>query len=63
MQELFKQAGPKAIGYGQRWQVETVMSMLKRNLGHAITSRRDHHQNRDLLLHCLTHNAMILRRR
>lgn len=60
MQELFEHVGPKAIGYGQRWQAETVMSMLKRNLGHAVSSRRYHHQNRDLLLHCITHNAMIL---
>lgn len=58
MQRLFKNI--KRTNYGQRWQVETVMSMLKRNLGHAITSRSFHAQNRDILLHCFTHNVMIL---
>ena len=60
MQRLFKD--PKRTGYGQRWQVETVMSMLKRNLGHAVTGRSYHAHNRDILLHCITHNVMILRR-
>ena len=31
--------------YGQRWQVETVMSMLKRNLGTALTARSDDRRN------------------
>jgi transposase len=60
MQRLFKNI--KRTNYGQRWQVETVMSMLKRNLGHAITSRSYHAQNRDILLHCFTHNVMVLLR-
>lgn len=60
MQRLFKNI--KRTNYGQRWQVETVMSMLKRNLGHAITSRSYHAQNRDILLHCFAHNVMILLR-
>ena len=61
MQRLFKD--PTKIGYGQRWQAETVFGMLKRNLGHAITARSYHAQNREMLLHCLTHNVMILRPR
>jgi hypothetical protein len=61
MQSLFKH--PKRTGYGQRWQAETVFSMIKRNLCHAVTSRSYHGHNRDILLHCITHNAMILRRR
>ncbi len=48
--------------YGQRWQVETVFSMIKRNLGHAVHGRSFHAHNRDIMLNCLTHNAMILRR-
>ena len=60
MQRLFKD--PKRINYGQRWQAETVFSMIKRNLGHAVTGRSHHARNRDILLHCIAHNAMILRR-
>ncbi len=36
--------------------------MIKRNLGHAVTGRSYHAHNRDIMLNCLTHNAMILRR-
>ncbi len=60
MQRLFEHRS--RIGYGQRWQVETVFSMLKRNLGHAVAARSYHAQNRDMLLRCITHNIMILRR-
>ena len=45
--------------YGQRWQVETVFSMLKRRLGSAISGRSYWSQCRDLLLRVLTHNVMI----
>ena len=46
--------------YGQRWQVETVNCMIKRNqsdvvLGHAAWSR-----NRELRLAVLTHNIAIV---
>lgn len=60
MQRLFKQV--RRTNYGQRWQVETVFSMIKRNLGHAVTGRSYHAHNRDILLHCIAHNVMILRR-
>ena len=46
--------------YGQRWQVETVMSMIKRRLGPATTGRSHHSRRRDLLLMTLTHNIIIL---
>lgn len=45
--------------YGQRWQVETVMSMLKRNLGISLAARSDHARNREMSLRVLTHNVMI----
>jgi hypothetical protein len=48
--------------YGQRWQVETVFSMVKRLLGSALTARSYHSQNREAALRFLTHNLMILKR-
>ena len=48
--------------YGQRWQVETVNSMLKRLLGSALRARRYHSQCRELSLRAITLNVMILRR-
>ena len=49
--------------YGQRWQIETVFSMLKRRLGSALRARRPHSQKREIALRLLTHNLMILWRR
>jgi hypothetical protein len=46
--------------YGQRWQVETVVSMIKRRLGSATTGRSYWSRRRDLMLMVLTHNIMIL---
>ena len=46
--------------YGQRWQVETVFSMLKRLLRSALTARNYHSQSRELRLKALTLNLMIL---
>jgi len=48
--------------YGQRWQVETVFSMVKRLLGSALTARSYPSQNREAALRLLTHNLMILKR-
>jgi hypothetical protein len=59
MQRLFKQRN--RIHFGQRWQVETIFSMIKRNLGHAITARSYWSQCREMLLLVLVHNLMILR--
>ena len=45
--------------YGQRWQVETVFSMIKRRLGCVVHARRYWAQNREMLLMVLTHNLAI----
>ena len=45
--------------YGQRWQVETVMSMVKRRQGWKTWSRSEAGQGRDLRLLALTHNILI----
>jgi hypothetical protein len=49
-------------GYTQRWQAETVMSMIKRNLGSALRGKTARSRHRDLALKVLTHNVMIFRR-
>ena len=49
--------------YSQRWQVETVNSMLKRLLGSALRARRYWSQCRETILRAITLNVMILRRR
>lgn len=46
--------------YGQRWQVETVVSMMKRRLGSALSGRSYYTRRRDMMLMVLTHNIMIL---
>lgn len=46
--------------YGQRWQVETIMSMLKRRQGSAVNGRTHWSRCRDLMLMVITHNVMIL---
>lgn len=47
--------------YSQRWQVETVNSMLKRLLGSALRARHYWSQCREILLRAITLNIMILR--
>ena len=47
--------------YGQRWQVETHVSMLKRLLRSALTSLGRHSLDREMYLRLLTLNLMILR--
>lgn len=47
--------------YGQRWQIETVFSMLKRNLGSSVRARRYYSQYREIRLRVLAHNLMIFR--
>jgi hypothetical protein len=47
--------------YGQRWQVETVNSMIKRRLGSALRARREDSQYREIILRAITHNVMIVR--
>ena len=46
--------------YRQRWQAETVNSMLKRLLGSALRARSYWSQSREINLRVLTHNIMIL---
>jgi hypothetical protein len=46
--------------YGQRWQVETVNSMIKRTMGSALRARNYWSQSREIVLRILTHNIMIL---
>ena len=61
MKSRFRNGPPKV--YGKRAQVETVFSMLKRNLGSALRARSEPGRRRDLLLRVLTHNiALALRR-
>lgn len=48
--------------YSQRWQAETVNSMLKRLLGAALRARSYWSQCREILLRAITLNIMILRR-
>jgi hypothetical protein len=49
--------------YTQRWQVETVNSMIKRLGGEVVNARSYPRRCRLLLLKTLTHNIRILRRR
>ena len=53
--------GADQATYGQRWQVETVNSMIKRNLGSALRARTARRRSRELLLRCITHNIMVLK--
>lgn len=46
--------------YGQRWQSETVMSMIKRNLGESLFAKSYWSQCREMLLKVFTHNILIL---
>jgi Transposase DDE domain len=47
--------------YGQRWQIETVTSMIKRNLGSPLRARNYRTQGREIMLRVIAHNIMILR--
>jgi len=46
--------------YGQRWQVETAFSMLKRRLAISVNGHSYWSQCRDLLLLAITYNLMLL---
>jgi hypothetical protein len=46
--------------YGQRWQIETVNSMIKRRLAAHVAARSYWSQSRELMLLIITHNTMIL---
>jgi hypothetical protein len=49
-----------ARSYGQRWQAETVFSMIKRNLSDSIAAKGYWSQLRDIYLLAITHNLLIL---
>src|SRR5262245_15270723 len=46
--------------YGQRWQTETVNSMIKRRLGSALRARTYWSQCREIILRVITHHVMIV---
>ncbi len=46
--------------YGQRWQIETTFSMLKRLLGSSLRSRKRYAIDREIVLRVLTINLMII---
>jgi hypothetical protein len=45
--------------YVQRWQVETVMSMIKRNLSDCLYARKKSSQQSEMILLTITHNLTI----
>jgi Transposase DDE domain len=60
MRRRMKEGSPDRKHYGQRWQVETVNSMVKRNLSSACRSRGAWGRKRDMLLRAVAHNLMIV---
>jgi hypothetical protein len=46
--------------YGQRWQSETVNSMMKKNFGSAMRAMTARRRAKEFLLRSVTHNIMIL---
>ena len=50
----------RRCGYTQRWQSETVNSMIKRNLGSELAGKTADSRERDMLLKVLTHDLMVL---
>jgi hypothetical protein len=46
--------------FGQRWQVEAAVSMIKRNLGAAVGARSFAAQCKEVMLKVLTHNIMLI---
>lgn len=46
--------------YNQRWQVETVFSMIKQHQGAALTARMYHTRRREMALMAITHNITIV---
>lgn len=59
MRRRFKRGSEKRF-YGQRWQAETVNSMIKRNLGSACRAKTPAGRKKDMLLRAITHNLMIV---
>jgi hypothetical protein len=53
----------KGKPYGQRAQAETVVSMLKRNLGDALRARSPRMRRREHAFKAVVHDLMLARRR
>jgi hypothetical protein len=53
------QSGAVASEYGQRWQIETVNSMMKRNYSSALRAATASHREQELALKALVHNLAI----
>jgi len=56
----FVRVGRRPSGYTQRWQVETVMSMIQRDLGEVLSGRCFHARNRQMRMLADVHNIMIV---
>lgn len=59
MRRRFDRKADKKV-YGQRWQSETVNSMLKRNMGASLRARSDERREREMLLRVVVHNLMLM---
>ena len=46
--------------YGQRWQVETVMFMMKTRQGAELTARSDKARRQEMGLMAIAHNLMVV---
>ena len=57
---LATKASRRRCGYNRRYQVETVNSMMKRNLGSALSGKGARSRERDMLLKVLTHDLMVV---
>jgi hypothetical protein len=57
---LRTKASRRRCGYNRRYQVETVISMAKRNLGSALGGKTPRSRERDMLLKVLTHDLMVV---
>lgn len=49
------------ILYGQRWQIETINSVIKRRLGSFLRARSYWSQMREMMLRVFTYNVMVVR--
>ena len=58
MREAFDDGWVAGV-YGQRWQVETVNSMMKRNYGSALRARTPQRRERELMLKTIVHNVAL----
>jgi len=59
MKQVWDTPQVKAI-YGQRWQEETVNSMIKRNYGSSLRAKTPERREREMLLKAMVHNFALL---